>query len=100
MPKNPWCIEAALGQVIPGLRRQNFRINFLFPEHFQGLSLGVIIQAGHADQSGVGWIGGLNDFFDQILPLADSDALAGLWNLSDLGHLKHPTNTGDHAPAA
>ncbi len=71
-------VEAPAGDLLPGFGVDRLGIDFLLPEHLQRLALGVVVEAGHPHEGRVVTGAGSDDIFDQILPLAYTDDLAGL----------------------
>ncbi len=60
---------------------------FPVPKDFQRITQGVIIEAGHQDQSGFTMLWGRLNIFNQVLSLSDSYNLARLWRPG-----QHPFN--------
>jgi hypothetical protein len=46
-------IEAFGAEVIPSLGLQNFRVNLALPQDFEGLPLGVVVDASQTNECGI-----------------------------------------------
>ena len=79
MVKDVRAIEAALGDIRPGVAPQHLGVELGLPKHLQGFALGIVIEAGELHDGGR--IFGLWQVyrFDQVLARADTYYLAGLW---------------------
>ena len=65
-------VEAPLPEIGPRLVVQDGAGEFILPEDFEFLALGVVVRAGEADAGGLAGFGGRDDLFDQ--PVAGADA--------------------------
>jgi hypothetical protein len=64
-----------LRQAVPACAGDDDRIRFVLPEHFEGLSLRVVIDARHSNQGGLASPGRCDHRFDEVLPLPNLDDL-------------------------
>ena len=72
-------IEAAAGDGIPRLARDNLRVQLALPEDLEGLPLGVVVDTGQPNQRGVPRIHRRDYLFNKI------EALANRYDLTKLG---------------
>jgi hypothetical protein len=79
-------VEAALGQVVPAGACQNLGIDFGLPEDFEGLALGVVVEAREPNQGSVVWGGRRSNVFDKILPLAGVNDVTNFREMSRFQH--------------
>ena len=84
--EGPGRIESPLGDGVPRLAVHDLRVDFPFPEHFQPLALGVVIDARKLDQRAIAGVGSRHGLFDQVQPLANAGNLA--WS-GDSGGFEH-----------
>jgi hypothetical protein len=90
-------VETPRRQVLPGFAGQDGQIDFLLPEDFQRLALGVIIKAGEPDKRRVHCRGRQHYFLNEVLPLADADDLA---RFGGSGNFLHTTVRESHVAGA
>ncbi|MFI5460732.1 MAG: hypothetical protein ACHRXM_35415 [Isosphaerales bacterium] len=68
-----WRVEPLARDLLPGFGRDRLGVDLLLPEYFEGLALGVIVEAGHTHEGRVIPDGGRDDLFDKVLALPDAD---------------------------
>ena len=78
-------VETSLGNRFPRFAVQELGIDFLFPENFERLPLGVIVHTGQSDKTGISRTGSSHGPFHEVEPLTHAHDLSGTRNR--LGHL-------------
>ena len=64
-------VEALGREVRPAFFLEDQAVEFVVPEHFQGLPLGVVVRAGEADDTRLARALWLDDLIDEPTPRAD-----------------------------
>jgi hypothetical protein len=71
-------VEAAGGDAIPRGAAEHAGVELVLPEDLEGITLGVVLEAGEAQERGVAGLRRRDDLVDEVLAAADVDDLAGL----------------------
>jgi hypothetical protein len=61
-------VKALSGEVLPAFFGEDAAVELVVPEDIEGLALGVVVDAGQADEGRLGRRCGGYDFFDQPAP--------------------------------
>jgi hypothetical protein len=70
-------VEALLGDLLPGRLAEHLGVHLFLPENFEAVALGVVVQAGGADEGLVAGFGREDDLLDQVAARADARDLTG-----------------------
>ena len=70
----PGIVEATLADGLPRFAVENLRIEFQFPDDFERLALGIVVEAGHPDLRACAR--GTFDSFNEVGPRANPHHVA------------------------
>lgn len=86
--EQPGRVEAAAGDAVPAGIAEDAGIDLHLPKRLERLALGVVVEAGHANERTVHRRGRRGNVLDEVLALADANDLPGLGPRTGRAHRK------------